>query len=578
MESELRKTEKRNKSVVISVVLIFVVTVLFLASVHSNEDLNVIEENVIILSKNWTVGYNEVKESGVSLPVDLEVEPGATYEASVILPKVANQMNYLLLRSSMQDMIVYLDGEEIHRVEKPVARGIAVPAASTWVMFKLPSGFQGKTLKLVLKSGVTAFSGHINKVILGEDSSLVYYVFKQGFSGFVVFLVLFIMGMISIVFSFFSKSLADNRFFYLGLLVVSTSVLILSEARILQLFTGNRYIIGGISYLMVPLMGCFFSLYVKETIFVKLRDKRVMQVTAGLYLGLLITEMLLQGWGLSEFIETMNLMYFVIFFNVIVFVLLMVSEIVKEKNQNAIQFFKYMSVLFLSVMLEGIAFFTNQFDYTSIFLRIGSLIFFGLLLLDSYLYFKRSLQSQKERDLYETLAYKDVLTGGNNRAAFERDFEKFRNKEEPFRLVLLDLNELKYINDHYGHTAGDVAIKTFFTMMDEAFRPEGVCYRIGGDEFAILIENTTETVVKLSSLQLRKQLKRAASHFEYPLEVAIGTDVYEAEAWENITRFYHHVDQKMYADKLEIKQIRKATLASKANKTIGSVPSPVLKR
>lgn len=121
MESELRKTEKRNKSVVISVVLIFVVTVLFLASVHSNEDLSVIEENVIILSKNWTVGYNEVKESGVSLPVDLEVEPGATYEASVILPKVANQMNYLLLRSSMQDMIVYLDGEEIHRVEKPVA-------------------------------------------------------------------------------------------------------------------------------------------------------------------------------------------------------------------------------------------------------------------------------------------------------------------------------------------------------------------------------------------------------------------------------------------------------------------------
>lgn len=552
------KIEKRNKRVVISLMVLFILTVLFLASVNSEEDLRIVGENSLILSDNWTISHGDSQEQAVRLPVDLDVEPGTAYEASIVLPNVANQMNYLLLRSSMQDIVVYLDGQEIHRAEKPETQGIVSPVASTWVMFKLPPDFQEKKLKLVFKSDIAAFSGHINKVIMGEDSSLIYYVFKQGFSGFIVFLVLFTMGLLVILFSIFSKSVADNRFLYLGLLVIATSIWILSEARLLQFFLGNRYIIGGISYLMVPLMGSFFSLYAKETIFVEQRNKRLMEMMAGLYLLLLIATMILQGSGISAFIETMNIMFIVIFFNVIVFAILMGSELVKQKNQNAKQFFKYMSVLSISVILEGIVFFTNHFDYTSVFLRIGSLIFFGLLLTDSYLYFKRSLQSQKERDLYEALAYKDILTGGNNRAAFERDFEMLRNKEVPFRLVLLDLNELKHINDNFGHGSGDEAIKTLYAMMHDAFMPEGVCYRVGGDEFAILMENTEKTTVKLSILQMRKYLKRAESHAEYPLEVAIGTDVYDAKTWSNLTKFYHHVDQKMYADKIERKQVRKS--------------------
>ncbi|MDO9491763.1 diguanylate cyclase domain-containing protein [Acetobacterium sp.] len=560
MEDPCHKIKKRNARVVFALVTLFVLTVLFLANANSKEDLKIVGENAITLSENWTIRVGAFEEQGTSLPVDLNIEPGTEYEATTVLPNIDSKMNYLLLRASMQDMVVYLDGQEIHRVEKPETLGIASPLASTWVMFKLPRDFQEKTLKIILKSDVTAFSGHVNKVMLGESSSLVNYVFEQGFGGFIVFLVLFVMGLLLILFAIFAKSFPDNRFLYLGLLVLSTSIWILSEARLLQFFIGNRYIIGGISYLMVPLMGSFFSLYVKETIFLEQWNKRLMQMMAGLYLFLLIATMILQVLGISEFIETMNIMMMVIFLNIIILSALMFEELVKKSNQDAKQFFKYVSVLSVSVIMEGIVFYTNQFDYTSFFIRIGSLIFFSLLLADSYLYFKRSLQSQKERDLYEALAYQDVLTGGNNRAAFERDFEMLRNKEVQFRLVLLDLNELKYINDNYGHGSGDEAIKTLYVMMHDAFMPEGMCYRIGGDEFAILMGNTEETAIKIRILQMIKYLKCAENQVEYPLEVAIGTDVYDAKTWPNLTKFYHHVDQQMYADKLEIKQIRKTKL------------------
>lgn len=96
--------------------------------------------------------------------------------------------------------------------------------------------------------------------------------------------------------------------------------------------------------------------------------------------------------------------------------------------------------------------------------------------------------------------------------------------------------------------------------MDQDKKTEGICYRIGGDEFAILMENTEETAIKLKILQMIKYLKCAENQVEYPLEVTIGTDVYDVKTWSNLTKFYHHVDQQMYADKLEKKQRRKTKL------------------
>lgn len=560
MKALCPENKKKNTLIVLSLVIIFILMVAFMAYANGNEDLKIVTQNGITLSENWAFSYRDTNKQGETLPADLKLSPGTVYEATTVLPDVAENMDNLLLRSSMQDIAVYLNGEEIYRYENPQDQGISKPVASTWMMVKLPAGFQEKTLKLVYKSDVAVFSGVINDVKLGESSTLVYNVFKQSLSGFVVFLLLFTIGLLICLISLFSKGVGDNRFLYLGLLALSTGILVLSEARIMQFFTGNRYIIGGISYLMVPLMGVFFTLYVKETIFIKKQHRQIMQIIAGVFLLLLITTMLMQALGIYEFIELMRVTYFVILISVAVFIIIMYHETVKQKNENAKKLSKYMSVLVISILLEGIVFYSGKFDYTSVYLRIGILIFFWLLLLDAYHYLKKSLENQKERDLFENLAYKDYLTGAFNRAAFERDLEGFINKEDVrFRLVLLDLNELKYINDHYGHGAGDSAIKILYTIMNETFSTLGVCYRIGGDEFAILMKNTDEDVVKTGIQQIRNYLMQAESNNAYHIDVAIGTDVYSTETWSSQTRFHHHVDQKMYEDKLERKQLRRTT-------------------
>lgn len=89
-------------------------------------------------------------------------------------------------------------------------------------------------------------------------------------------------------------------------------------------------------------------------------------------------------------------------------------------------------------------------------------------------------------------AYKDPLTKVKNKAAYELDAEKLQRKmhvhEHDFALVMLDLNDLKVINDRYGHDHGDEYLRDSCHLICRVFSHSPV-YRIGGDEFLVILEN-----------------------------------------------------------------------------------------
>jgi len=92
------------------------------------------------------------------------------------------------------------------------------------------------------------------------------------------------------------------------------------------------------------------------------------------------------------------------------------------------------------------------------------------------------------------MAIQDQLTGLLNRRGFEeygsRAFSASRRAGTPMSVIMTDIDRFKYINDKYGHAAGDTALAHFAKLMSESRREEDVVARVGGEEFALLLPGT----------------------------------------------------------------------------------------
>ncbi|MFE8069860.1 diguanylate cyclase [Marinobacteraceae bacterium S3BR75-40.1] len=96
----------------------------------------------------------------------------------------------------------------------------------------------------------------------------------------------------------------------------------------------------------------------------------------------------------------------------------------------------------------------------------------------------------------EALVHVDELTGAYNRRFFirrlEQEIELFHRRQQPLSLVLLDVDDFKWVNDTWGHDAGDYALKRITMALQNAVRTTDFVCRIGGEEFAVILSATDE--------------------------------------------------------------------------------------
>ncbi|GAB4249979.1 MAG: hypothetical protein Kow00129_10800 [Thermoleophilia bacterium] len=129
----------------------------------------------------------------------------------------------------------------------------------------------------------------------------------------------------------------------------------------------------------------------------------------------------------------------------------------------------------------------------------------------------------------DRLAHTDALTGLHNRRyliqELERQVEMFKRYHHPFSLLMLDLDNLKWVNDNYGHAAGDAALKHLATIIRMNVRDVDLTFRFGGDEFMVLMPETESTVVRPVAERIHDSLSRTKLKVDdslITLNVSIG--------------------------------------------------------
>jgi diguanylate cyclase (GGDEF)-like protein/PAS domain S-box-containing protein len=154
------------------------------------------------------------------------------------------------------------------------------------------------------------------------------------------------------------------------------------------------------------------------------------------------------------------------------------------------------------------------------------------------------------------LSLTDELTGLYNRRGFytlaEHLMRAAHRNGMKLYLLYIDLDNMKVINDKYGHKEGDKALAHFGQILRENYRESDVISRIGGDEFAIIMQegNTDSTIEKLIS-RLHRTLSAEIAKKEdgYILSASIGVASYEPSTPSSLDDLLSHADRMMYRQK-----------------------------
>lgn len=155
---------------------------------------------------------------------------------------------------------------------------------------------------------------------------------------------------------------------------------------------------------------------------------------------------------------------------------------------------------------------------------------------------------------YQQLAFRDALTGLRNRRSFEERLNEEcgraqRSDGYGFSVLLLDVDEFKAVNDTFGHATGDKVLAGVAELIDDSVRSVDLCYRIGGDEFAIILPDTDVAGATSVIERLRVAIDPALHALPVPVGLSIGAASSPPDG-PDAAAVVAAADADMYRDKL----------------------------
>ncbi len=185
-------------------------------------------------------------------------------------------------------------------------------------------------------------------------------------------------------------------------------------------------------------------------------------------------------------------------------------------------------------------------------------------LIGQYCFMKDISERKRTEQALQSMSFIDELTGLHNRRGFldlaNERLKLSRRSQKDLLMFFIDVDDMKPINDEFGHRAGDAALISLAQILRSTFRDSDVVGRLGGDEFAAIAADTGEDGGSVITERLRRNLARrnASAGPGYRLEVSVGAVRYRPDSETSLEELMMQADRLMYQDKQERKKRRTA--------------------
>ncbi|NCB00947.1 MAG: diguanylate cyclase [Spirochaetia bacterium] len=559
MESKNRLiTTSRLKR--ITYLLFFLVFLTLLVALYIDSFLSIeplASPSYSTLDQSWSLKIDGKEVANdLTLPFSIkEDKKGKTVSISRNLPSTYEHSHICFsTTTSMASIEILVDGNSIYSFngdntfwKHPILGGKAIHFTY------LPDDSMGKEITLNYNfTSNNSVSGRICAPQIGTKTDLILSHLREWpalLFGFIFLLV----GSLALFGSFFYDHKTERASLrYYGLLEIALGMWVFSQTASKFIIIRNPVLPMNFSILALFILPYVLIQYVRTSYTIIEKKTAPFYLFSLVFLSMFVVGGVAQFTGLFEYSD-------MLIFSGLALVIFIVSVTVVlgidyfKGNRDLKSFLAAISVLFITVLAEEVLLILDISLHSALILHIGMTICGVILLVRtaSVIASVRSL-SVKENMLLE-LAFTDSLTGVNNRRSFDDFIDTVIHGEvdiDILGIIMCDINNLKKINDLYGHSAGDSILREFSRGLQSHLPESSTIYRIGGDEFVAIIPNITSEQLELTCKKVFTL--SSASHIEL-FSVAIGTRLFIKQHTSDIITLIKEADKAMYECKAKMK-------------------------
>jgi len=454
-----------------------------------------------------------------------------------------------------QEVDAYLGDELVYQFKLAEDNTISKSPGYDWAEIYVGPADEGKELTIYVHPSYKTSLANNLQIYFGDLNAIRDHLMLQNLPVMMIAALAVILGVLFIVFYFANihNEELDRSIFMLGIFSIVAGLWKMCDMIAAPLIFTNSLVLSGIAIVSITMMVVPFLTFIQHQL--NKEDSIAWAIATTLCNLVAITIVILQLTGIADLRETLTASHITIVLAIIFIMVNVVREAGRTKFSSKMRLTIGCCLLcILGVIIDMAVYYYSGNTGSMIYCLLAFLIYAALMGLMSAKETRRLIARGHQADHFENLAFHDTLTGLYNRA-FYYEFLKTHNVyRENCYIVMMDVNDLKLCNDTLGHDWGDELLINSAKLIKEAF-PIGECLRMGGDEFCVLLPESSEAECKLCLNTFDELLEKfnEVNTNAFPVSIAYGYANYVKKIDLDFSDTLRRADKMMYQMKIDMK-------------------------
>lgn len=437
-----------------------------------------------------------------------------------------------------------------------------------WCFYNFKKEDLNQPIQLKIKTIYNDNSCYIDSMYIGSKSDYITSYLHDNLLSFILSTLVIFSGLVFIILDIYInyiQKLKKHTLFHIGLFAILVSIWTLIATHIFDFIPSTCQASQFISISLLYLIPISVMMFLRD--YFKLNNNKIIPLNIAFNLFIYFIAWILNLSGYKDFHETLFLAHMTIFITCIIAACLFIyhkmnsKELINKPTHKS--FLAKTNVILIVIILcflaDIVIFYSDLNANTGIFTQFASLliiVYLGILSFQNIYNLDKQITHNK---FIQELAYSDGLTSLGNRTAFTEkisELEKNITNYKTLGIITFDINNLKLTNDTHGHSIGDDLIISASTLIKNTFRKSCYSYRIGGDEFVVIIDSPdAEKLYKEYSMQFNVNIQNFNNFYNkpYKLSIAYGCAFYKKNQNITLHEIINMSDKEMYNHKIKLK-------------------------